>query len=243
MSKEQGNEMEQASVNDTLKAGKLPPRQILADSVYETVKGLLMDQSIKPESRINIDKLARELQVSPTPVREALARLESEGLVTKEPLRGYSAASLLDLSTFLQLFEIRLLLEPVVARKAATALREADLLALEQLVLAMREVQVGQTYQEYRQIAIADAMFHDILAQACGNVFFQETLERLHAHLHLYRLYFYAGIATDTIIEHRAILDALRQRDTEAAATAMAWHLEQAQRRLLRGLETRQNHT
>ena len=125
-------------MNDLIDAKRLPPRQILADGVYDTIKGLLMDQSITPESRINIDKLARELQVSPTPVREALARLESEGLVTKEALRGYSAAPLLTRSSFIQLFELRLLLEPVIARKAAALLTEEDLLTLEQLVRDMR---------------------------------------------------------------------------------------------------------
>jgi DNA-binding GntR family transcriptional regulator len=224
-------------VNELIDAKRLPPRQILADGVYDTIKGLLMDQSITPESRINIDKLARDLQVSPTPVREALARLESEGLVTKAPLRGYSAAPLLTLSSFTQLFELRLLLEPVVVRRAATLLTEEDLRTLEQLVLEMREVQVGQSYQEYQQLAVADAAFHDILARACGNVFFQDTLERIHAHMHLYRLYFHTGIATETIAEHREILDALRQRDAEAAARAMARHLEQAHLRLSPELE------
>jgi DNA-binding GntR family transcriptional regulator len=224
-------------VNELIDAKKLPPRQILADGVYDTIKGLLMDQSITPESRINIDKLARELQVSPTPVREALARLESEGLLTKAALRGYSAAPLLTLSSFTQLFELRLLLEPVIARKAAALLTEEDLRNLEQLVFEMREVQVGQSYQEYRQLAVADAAFHDILARACGNVFFQDTLERIHAHMHLYRLYFHTGIATETIAEHREILNALRQRDAEAAARAMARHLEQAHLRLSPELE------
>mgnify|MGYP001167495445 CR=1 FL=1 len=228
---------EKTTVNELIDARKLPPRQILADGVYDTIKGLLMDQSIIPESRINIDKLARELQVSPTPVREALARLESEGLVTKAALRGYSAAPLLTLSSFTQLFELRLLLEPVIARKAATLLTEEDLRTLEQLVFEMREVRVGQSYQEYQQLAMADAAFHDILARVCGNVFFQDTLERIHAHMHLYRLYFHTGIAPETIAEHREILNALRQRDTEAAARAMARHLEQAHLRLSPELE------
>jgi DNA-binding GntR family transcriptional regulator len=219
-------------MNDLIDAKRLPPRQILADGVYDTIKGLLMDQSITPESRINIDKLARELQVSPTPVREALARLESEGLVTKEALRGYSAAPLLTRSSFIQLFELRLLLEPVIARKAAELLTEEDLLTLEQLVREMRGVQVGQSYQEYQQLAVADAAFHGILARACGNVFFHDILERLHVHLHLYRLYFHTGIVPETIAEHREILNALRQRDAEAAARAMARHIEQAHLRL-----------
>jgi DNA-binding GntR family transcriptional regulator len=235
--------MEKIAEDDGIRGEKMPPRQILADGVYETVKGLLMDQSIKPEARINIDKLARELRVSPTPLREALARLESEGLVTKEPLRGYSAAPLLTPSSFSQLFELRLLLEPLVAHKAATLLSEQDLALLEELVLKMREVQVGQSYQEYRQLATADSAFHNVLTEACGNIFIQEALERTHAHLHLYRLYFYKGIATDTIAEHRDIFNALCQRDAAAAAEAMTRHLKQAQARLVRELEAKHHQT
>ncbi len=83
---------------------KLPARQMLAGEVYEYIKTQLMDQRIQPGVRINIDKLARQLQISQTPIREALARLEAEGLVTKEPLRGYSSTPLLDPSSFQQLY-------------------------------------------------------------------------------------------------------------------------------------------
>src|SRR5664280_1210940 len=98
------------------RAVRVPPRQILTDMVYETVKGLLMDHRIEPGVRINIDQLARDLTVSPTPIREALARLESDGLVSKEPLRGYTATPLFDLPSFLQLYEMRGFLEPIAAR-------------------------------------------------------------------------------------------------------------------------------
>ena len=84
--------------NDTAPAGpdigqveRLPQRQALADDVYEAINALLMDSIIAPDARITIDTLARQLGVSPTPVREALARLESDGLVVKQGLRGYFA--------------------------------------------------------------------------------------------------------------------------------------------------------
>ena len=66
----------------------LPARRALADDVYDAVLGLLMDQVIEPGSRASIDGIARQLNVSPTPVREALARLESEGLVVKKALKA-----------------------------------------------------------------------------------------------------------------------------------------------------------
>jgi DNA-binding GntR family transcriptional regulator len=217
---------------------KLPARQMLAGEVYEYIKTQLMDQQIQPGVRINIDKLARQLQISQTPIREALARLEAEGLVTKEPLRGYSSTPLLDPSSFQQLYEMRLLLEPAAARKAAQNTSEVDLLLLEQQVLAMQAVNIGETYKEYRQFSTTDAAFHSIIARASGNTFLQDALERLHAHLHLYRLYFHTGIAIETISEHREILSALQQHNPEVAFTAMARHLQLAQRRLTQGFHS-----
>src|ERR1700730_14482273 len=79
----------------------LPPsRQTLTDSVYEAVQELVMDQHIEAGARVNIDLVSRQLNVSPTPVREALARLEMDGLVIKEPLRGYTGTAMLDARGF-----------------------------------------------------------------------------------------------------------------------------------------------
>lgn len=63
----------------------LPARPSLSDDVYEAIKALIMNHAIAPGSRLSIDQLARDLAVSPTPIREALARLESDGLAVKEP--------------------------------------------------------------------------------------------------------------------------------------------------------------
>src|ERR1700694_2803640 len=73
-----------------------PSRQTLTDSVYEAVTELVMDQHIAAGARVNIDLVARQLNVSPTPVREALARVAVDGLVIKEPLRGYSISPMPD---------------------------------------------------------------------------------------------------------------------------------------------------
>jgi DNA-binding GntR family transcriptional regulator len=223
-------------MEDPASALKLPIRYMLTSEVYENIKSQLMDQQIQPGVRINIDKLARQLQVSQTPIREALARLEAEGLVTKEPLRGYSSTPLLDSSSLQQLYEMRLLLEPMAARKSAQIITENDLHLLEQQVLAMQEVKIGETYKEYQQFSAIDAVFHNIIARTSGNIFLQDAFEHLYAHLHLYRLYFHTGIALETISEHQEILSALQQHNTEAAAVLMARHLQQAQRRLMQKL-------
>src|SRR5258708_37996720 len=96
-----------------------PRRSVLADEVYEILKSKLMDNIVEPGSRLSIDGLSRDLGCSATPIREALARLESDGLVAKRPHYGYTAAPLIDSTTFDELFRMRLLLEPACALWAA----------------------------------------------------------------------------------------------------------------------------
>ncbi|MFV2022260.1 GntR family transcriptional regulator [Micromonospora sp. LOL_023] len=103
-----------------------PARRLtLTDDVYETIRAQVMDHVVAPGARINIDALARGLQVSPTPVREALARLEADGLIRKRPLAGYTATPLLTRDEFEELVEMRLILETAAARLAATRHRAA----------------------------------------------------------------------------------------------------------------------
>src|SRR5919106_3594005 len=88
----------------------LRPDGRLVDDVHEAIKARIMDHAIAPGARVSIDGLARELGVSPTPVREALARLESAQLVVKEPLRGYPTTPLLTADQLADLYRFRLLI-------------------------------------------------------------------------------------------------------------------------------------
>ncbi|WP_219471952.1 GntR family transcriptional regulator, partial [Nonomuraea rhizosphaerae] len=96
-------------------------RSVLTEDVYESVKSLIMNGELEAGARVNIYAVARLLDVSQTPVREVLAALESEGLLTKEPLRGYSVAPVLTSEQVADLYQLRLLLEPWAAARAADA--------------------------------------------------------------------------------------------------------------------------
>ncbi|WP_245518444.1 GntR family transcriptional regulator, partial [Mesorhizobium sp. M1C.F.Ca.ET.189.01.1.1] len=91
----------------------------LAEDVYEAIFAQLMSLKIAPGSRITVDNLVKEFDVSHTPIREALGRLEGEGLVLKTHLIGYRAAPQITRRRFDELYEMRLLLEPHGAAKAA----------------------------------------------------------------------------------------------------------------------------
>lgn len=201
-------------------------------SVYEAMKTLLMDQALEPGARLSIDGLARELRVSATPVREALARCESEGLVVRRPNAGYLVAPLLDREELDDLYDIRLLLEPEASRRAASRIDVAELAGMNETLTAMAPHVSGDTYQAYRGFAELDAAFHHAIATASGSLLIADTLRRLRAHTHGYRLYFRHGIAGDATGEHHDILVALRRGDGETAAAAMRVHLDASRLRL-----------
>lgn len=205
----------------------LPPqRQVLADSVYESVKAMVMDHAIKPGARVGIEALARTLDVSPTPVREALARLESDGLVTKRSLAGYRATDLLTRQGLDELFEMRLLLEPRAAALAAEHANEQQLDAIEDLVEQMRGLPVsGDRHAVHRDFAGIDQRFHDAVAQAANRPLLADAVGRLHSHLHIFRLTSIPGAGGVTLDEHDRVLRAILRRNPGRSADAMAAHL------------------
>ncbi|MDO8361162.1 MAG: GntR family transcriptional regulator, partial [Devosia sp.] len=103
-------------------APPIPRPTSLVGGVYETIFSRLMALKIAPGSKITVDNLARELRVSHTPIREALGRLEGEGLVVQTHLIGYRAAPQIERRQFEELYELRLLLEPDAAQRATTRL-------------------------------------------------------------------------------------------------------------------------
>lgn len=210
----------------------------VVDSVYDSIYHQLMALEIAPGSRMPIDVLARELGVSQTPVREALSRLEREGLVRKEHLIGYSAAPQWTRKQFEDLYGFRLLLEPEAARMAA---RNMTLEALHGLENAAADMGHGEAPVDrntrYSRFARADAQFHDDILRIAGNEVIRSTLFNQHVHLHIFRLMFHTRVTQEALGEHEALLAAFRAGDPDAAHDAMHVHIERSRDRLLSAFE------
>ncbi len=192
-----------------------------------------MDHVIAPGSRINIDALARELDVSPTPVREALARLEADGLMAKRAMSGYTTTPLLTRDEFEHLFELRLLLEVAAAGLAAQR-GTADPEILQHLDATTEMTQPSRSvtgYAHYSAFTAQDARFHELVAHLSANPMLAESIGRLHAHLHLYRLDLPAGPTVETNAEHRRVAMAVAAREPGTARHAMHEHLTAARAR------------
>lgn len=223
------------SVVDDLPALASRARVMLADEVYAVLQQAILDGTIPPDARVNAGELARRFVVSPTPVREALARLESDGLVEKHPLKGYRTTELLDRGQLIDLFELRLLLEPGTAGHAATRRSKDDTEALRSEIVIARQA-VGKD-DAYAVLSQHDVRLHDRVFRAARNETARAAYARTHCHLHTFRLSYTGSYVANTVDEHAVIVDAIAVGDAAAAESAMRTHIEQSRARLMAGFD------
>ena len=179
--------------------------------------------AIGPGERLNIDQLARDLHVSPTPLREALARLEAEEIVAKRPLAGYHATPLLTRTGVSELFDLRIQIEPWLANLAAASGASWPATPV-----------LPHADDDLARLAARDAGFHDTVAMLAGSGLARQALRRLNAHFHIYRLFARQGALPRDLEGHEAVADAIRSHDKAAAARAMRRHLSQSRAQLVR---------
>jgi DNA-binding GntR family transcriptional regulator len=236
-----------------------PKRSVLADGTYDAIKGMILDHEISPGEHVGIDDLSRDLSVSQTPVREALARLEADGLVTKIPLRGYEATDLLSVQQFDDLFQFRAVIEPWAAAEASRRSTRREIEALEAELERAEKISTGGASITFPEFAEHDTRFHALVARASGNDFVEEAFIRTHCHMHLFRVYratlgeaaapngefvqsmfaeYYSGGTRPLALsEHVAIVAAIKAGDGSAARDLMLNHIESSRRRFIPAVE------
>jgi len=206
--------------------------QALVAEVYDAILDRITSVEIEPGAHINVDTLARELGVSHTPVREALSRLEAEGLVLKTHLIGHRAGPKLTRAQIGQLFELRLLVEPAGAAMAARNLTEASRASLARLHAEMGGTS-GRSAPSYSEFARKDAELHATIAAASGNAFLADALAKLHTHVHIFRLVVHTRVTSEAIVEHADLLAALQRGDATTSRKAMREHILASRDRVL----------
>lgn len=203
---------------------ELEPRGRSGVDVYAILRAKILDLQLPPDSKVNIDALAREMGVSQTPIREALSQLEGDRLIVKTPGKGYRTTALLDTEELRELFEFRLLVEPWAARAAAVN-RLINPARVLQSSLDEFEVGTEQDGSVRHQLITHDTAFHDRILSASSNEFALHAYRATHCHLHLFRLHPADYQGTTTIEEHREIVGAIAACDPDAAEEAMHRHL------------------
>jgi DNA-binding GntR family transcriptional regulator len=204
-----------------------PQRLSLADGVYDELMARLFDNTLEPGASLNIDALSRDLDVSQTPIREALARLESTGLVIRAALKGYRVAPVLSPKELGDLLDARAVLEPVNAGLAAANVTPSFLRDLTASIDQLAASPTGPSFAEYHAYWEADEQFHDLIARQADNVFLYRAFEALGGQAQRFRLFGGLGVsdAESAIAEHREIFEALEAEDAHRSQVAMERHV------------------
>jgi DNA-binding GntR family transcriptional regulator len=194
--------------------------------IYSQLKQKLLDFEIPPGSRMTETELASLFHVSRTPVREALQRLETEGLVRIRPKQGCFVRDL-DIEEIAQYYRVRIALEQLAIEEAATNMPDTE---LQELAAdwnpAKRPRKINAEIMQAR-----DESFHLALAQGSGNLVLARYLSDINNRIRVIRRldFTVADRIERTYIEHYAILRALLARNVEAAKKQMRTHINKSE--------------
>jgi DNA-binding GntR family transcriptional regulator len=195
-----------------------------ADYVYQELRHRIITKQLKPGQRLPEVNIAVQMGVSRTPVREALRRLASEGLVLVIPNSGARLASP-SRREIEDAYVVREQLESLAIRLAVGRLSDRHLRRLEETVIAEERAFEEKNLELYLEV---NESFHRIIAEASGNRVLADYVENILARTNVYIVFydpFYDIETNPSIAEHRAIVNALRLRDEEKAVALMREHL------------------
>ena len=206
---------------------------VLPDRLYASLKHRILTAELLPNQRILESDLARELEVSRTPLREALNRLANEGLLVLVPYRGYAVGPLTRQS-IRDLFEVRLINEPEAAALAAERGTESELQAVRAVAELKYTPGEPESYIEYLR---ANSSFHLALARTSGNSRLEAIIiSALDQEQRAEYLVLDAGLPINTeepTSEHWEIFEAVRAHDADAARALMRQHITRSARRII----------
>lgn len=208
----------------------------LRDVVFNTLRQAILKGELEPGERLMEIQLAERLGVSRTPIREAIRKLELEGLVLMIPRKGAEVAEISEKS-LREVLEVRRSLEELAIELACQRITPEELTALEEAENRFaRAVEDG----EVMAIAESDENYHELIYQATANDRLVQILNNLREQMYRYRLEYIKDEDRRQIlvVEHEHILRAVRRRDIADATSAVREHIDNQQLTITKNLTT-----
>ena len=196
----------------------------LREMVYEELKLQILTGAIMPGTRMMEVELADEMGVSRTPIREAIRKLEKEGLVTIEPRKG-AYASMISTEDMVEILEVRQDLEGLAAYFAADRMQPAQ---LEELKTVSEHYNEAVTSGSMEDMIKYDTRFHRIIVDSCHNKILVQMIEQLQELVLRFRYIYYDNFkrAENMPEEHAAILGAIERNNPDEAREAADVHID-----------------
>lgn len=207
----------------------------LRDVVFNTLRQAILKGELKPGERLMEIALAERLGVSRTPIREAMRKLEQEGLVVMIPRKGayVDGISLKDIH---EVYEIRAALEALALELAAKYITDEE---LDELALQVKEEEALTDAGRLNEIIFIDSSFHDLIYQYARNSKLTQFVEILQEQFKRFRALPLGGSARSNtaLEEHQQILEALKNHDSILAAQLAKKHIAGAEEALINALD------
>ena len=207
----------------------------LRELVLEVLREAIIKGDLKPRERLMEIQLAEELGVSRTPVREALRKLELEGFIVMLPRKG-AYVSDISLKDITEVFEIRAALEGLSAALAAERITDEEIEDMEKLLAEKNE---AINKNDIKRLIEADTKFHDAIYNASRNEKLWGIINNLREQIQRYRAasLSYPGRMKQSLVEHRAIVEAIESRDINLSRRAAQEHIENAENSLIEAMK------
>lgn len=203
----------------------------LRDVVFNTLRQAILTGELKPGERLMEIHLADRLGVSRTPIREAIRKLELEGLVTMIPRRGAEVAQITE-KGMIDVLEIRRALDALCVELACDRITDEE---MERLKGACDDFDSAVKTGDVKKIAQADVALHDILVQATGNQRLIQMVNNLSEQMYRYRFEYIKDFHQHErlVEEHRIIYESILNKDKETATQAAKMHIDNQEKAII----------
>lgn len=208
----------------------------LRDVVFNTLRKAILDGTLKPGERLMEVHLANKLGVSRTPIREAIHKLELEGLVIMIPRRGAQVAKITQKS-LQDVLEVRRALDVLIAELACERIEKDQIQSLKKAADDFKEACESQSKGKIdaTKIAKADVEFHNIIMESTKNMRLKALVNNLAEQMYRYRFVYLmdGSIHNNLIEEHKNIYEAIANKDKEAAKKAAIMHIDNQEKAII----------
>lgn len=209
----------------------------LRDVVFNTLRHAILKGELEPGERLMEIALAQKLGVSRTPIREAIRKLELEGLVVMVPRKGAEVADITE-KDLRDVLEVRTALEELSIELAMKNMTDED---YENLKNASKSFAKDSEGDDLIKIAEADVAFHEVIYMATGNKRLIQMINNLREQMYRYRLEYIKDKSTHArlVEEHERIIEAMQKQDVNAAKAAIKLHVENQEENILKSIKVK----
>lgn len=211
----------------------------LRDVVFNTLRQEILTGKLKPGERLMEIHLANKLGVSRTPIREAIRKLELEGLVIMIPRRGAEVAQI-TLKSLEDVMEVRRALDVLAIELACERMSQEE---LNSLFEACENFNAAVKTKDTRKIAEADVAFHDIIVLSTGNARLIQLVNNLSEQMYRYRFEYLKDAASHAMLqqEHKEMYHSISKKDKITAANVVKKHIDNQEEAIIRQLRLEKN--